>query len=369
MKVLLNATARDLDKVSGDVSYYRDLLASDTSGDWEYQLVSPRVETLRQFPKILERACNYLPASTLRRELFVRARQRAVTFRGDPVRADVILSHIVTPVPDPAGPPVIWSSQGLSPPDYYEKASPVPYRDVVHLYEEASRHVAALLIWTESGARRLRQEANLSAPIVVLPPVLPRTAGKEALPRTEETRLLFVGRDAERKGLPELVAALQTLSKGTVGLRFDIVSAPDAQLESKIQSLGFAKLHRNPSDERVAELMSSADLLAIPTKAETYGYVLVEAMAHGCALLTSDSPPMNELASEGVNGTVVPQGNVEALTEALRRLLDDPEGLRRMGRASRQRYLTEFAPEVAIPRYHSLFEAVARRKPLEEFSK
>ena len=356
MKILLNVTRKELATVSGDVSFYRDLLAADSDGPAEYVLVDDRLTTLRNAPKAIERVTALLPNSPLKRRLFQHARRRPLSFLSRLPASDIVLSHITLPAFE-AGVPVIWSSQGLSPPEYYEATGPVGYQDVIALYEKFSRHAAALMIWTHSGAMRLEREAQLSAPVFVLPPVLAvRPPGRE-LAREASTHVLFVGRQARRKGLSELLTASESLV-GIGSWTIDIVSAPPPDLKVRIDALPNATLHVGPTDAAVSALMARADILALPTHAETYGYVLIEAMAHGCALITTDSPPMNELVTSGVNGSLVAAGDSTALAEGLHQMLTDRRGLSAMKTNSRQRYEQMFAPAAALPRYHRLFESV-----------
>lgn len=380
MKVLLNATPRELARISGDMSFYRDLIAADRGTG--YALVPRAAEAARLPPKLAERIAARLPAGAafgpLRRRLFQWSRRRPIAAvpplgwgqsAGAPA-VDVVLSHITLP---PAradrrqSPPLIWSSQGLSPPAYYEAAGPVGYDDVVALYETCAREAAALLVWTQSGADRLRAEARLETPVVVLPPIAPPRLPSQVPPRTADIHVLFVGRDARRKGLNELVAAFERLGVGLAGgarrVAFDVVGAPPPDLAASLAALAGrgveVRLRSDLDDPAVAALMARADLLALPTKAETFGYVLVEAMAAGCALLTADAPPMNELVRDGETGRVVPPGDIEALAEALRDLLADPSRLEAMGAAARARWRADFAPGVLVPRYRSLYRAVA----------
>jgi glycosyltransferase involved in cell wall biosynthesis len=78
-----------------------------------------------------------------------------------------------------------------------------------------------------------------------------------------------------------------------------------------------------------------ADLLVLPSRREPWGLVVNEAMNAGCAILASDRVgAARDLVREGVNGAIFPAGSVQALAEALRRLLAEPERLAEMGRQS-----------------------------------
>jgi glycosyltransferase involved in cell wall biosynthesis len=84
-----------------------------------------------------------------------------------------------------------------------------------------------------------------------------------------------------------------------------------------------------------------ADVLVLPSRAETYGMVVTEALAHGLPVLTADVGGVAEALGRGSDGTrpglLVPAGDAAALAGALRDWLGDP-GLRdRLRRAARDR--------------------------------
>jgi glycosyltransferase involved in cell wall biosynthesis len=88
------------------------------------------------------------------------------------------------------------------------------------------------------------------------------------------------------------------------------------------------------SDEDLAAVLSSALLAVVPSRAEGFGLPVVEAMAAGVPVVTSDAPALVEVG--GGAARVVPVGDVGALAEALLELLADPggrEGMREAGLA------------------------------------
>ena len=85
-------------------------------------------------------------------------------------------------------------------------------------------------------------------------------------------------------------------------------------------------------------LVSACDLYLGPaTGGESFGIVLVEAMAGGLPVVASDIPGYDEVVRDGVNGLLVPPGNPDALAAAAGRVLDEPALAGRLAAAGRDR--------------------------------
>ncbi len=148
---------------------------------------------------------------------------------------------------------------------------------------------------------------------------LPAEVGKEASP----SEVLYVGRLSEEKGVLELVAA-------TVGMR--LVVAGDGPLRERVPgALGFVPHHE------LSPLYARAAVVACPSRREGFGVACAEAMAHGRPVVASAVGGLLDLVVDGETGLLVPPGDVGRLRAALRRLLEDEELRRRMGRAARRR--------------------------------
>ncbi len=75
----------------------------------------------------------------------------------------------------------------------------------------------------------------------------------------------------------------------------------------------------------LVELYLAADMFVMPSLLETFGMVLIEAMAAGLPMVTTDAPGCRDVVKDGENGLVVPCRESGALAKAILRLLDDPE--------------------------------------------
>jgi glycosyltransferase involved in cell wall biosynthesis len=144
-------------------------------------------------------------------------------------------------------------------------------------------------------------------------------------------RVLFVGGDFARKGGTDLVEALVALD-GRVEL--DVVSsAVDIHVPPALP----IRLHRgvSPNSDQLLELMASADAFALPTRGDTLALAVTEAMASGLPVVATTVGAIPNMIVDGVNGILVPPGDVQAIVRALQTLASDRSLCLRMGAAGR----------------------------------
>lgn len=145
----------------------------------------------------------------------------------------------------------------------------------------------------------------------------------------EQPSLLFVGRLEPRKGLDQLLHAMTRLKTTRPDLRLYVVGdGPDrdrcqqllpARLRSDVVFLG-----RVDADE-LPRFYASCDLFVAPALGgESFGIVLIEAMAAGCPVVASDIPGYASVVTDGVDGRLVPPRDPAALAESIAALLDNP---------------------------------------------
>ena len=95
---------------------------------------------------------------------------------------------------------------------------------------------------------------------------------------------------------------------------------------------------------------------------ESFGVVLLEAMAAGTAVVASDIAGYRDVARDGREAVLVPAGDVAALTNGLRRVLDDPPLAARLVEAGTAR-AAGFSMERLAARYTDLYENLLARTP------
>ena len=106
--------------------------------------------------------------------------------------------------------------------------------------------------------------------------------------------------------------------------------------------------------------LSSSDIFVFPTyyPPEGHPWVLIEAMAFGLPIVTTDQGAIRETVIDGVNGYLVEKRNPKDLAEKIKLLADNRELRKRMSQESRKRYLNEFTEVRMVERMSSTFDKV-----------
>lgn len=138
-------------------------------------------------------------------------------------------------------------------------------------------------------------------------------------------RLIAVGRLVGVKGFDVLLRALSLTSRWTSLMI--VGDGPDrATLERLAGELGIAdRVHflGQRTAEEVQLLMSRADAVVMPSRAEAFGIVALEAWAAGTPLIATATGGPDSFVTDGVNGLLVPPGDSSALAQAIDTLLTD----------------------------------------------
>ena len=166
--------------------------------------------------------------------------------------------------------------------------------------------------------------------------------------------MLTVGRMslAERyKGHDYVIRAMPDLLLRFPGLVYDIVGDGDWRpiLENLAQQHGVAgavRFHGFVSEEELRRLYSDATLFIMPSRAEGFGFVFLEAMVHGLPVVAGNVDASPEVVADGETGYLVDPVSVEAIVDRTTRLLSDDSERRRMGQAAALRVEERFSFEV-----------------------
>lgn len=169
--------------------------------------------------------------------------------------------------------------------------------------------------------------------------------------------LMIAGLD-RRRGVLDYCAAARALRRRAPSSRFLLAVLPDAGAHGVDQ----AELANCPDIEFVGvaedhtELLHEAHVFVYPSSAEGMPYPVLQAMAAGRPILTTDVPGCRDTVDERVNGCLVPPREVEALAEAMESYLRRPDLIPAMARASRAK-VERFASAASVKR--TMLDALA----------
>jgi glycosyltransferase involved in cell wall biosynthesis len=173
-----------------------------------------------------------------------------------------------------------------------------------------------------------------------------------------------VGRLCDVKGQRELIDAVARLPGAHavfVGADLEQGGAYERALRTRAEQLGVAdRVVFAGFRDDAARVVAAADVFALPSWTEGLPLVVLEAMALGRPVVATTVGGTPELVADGETGLLVPPRDVEALTAALKRVLDDDGLRRRLGEAGRRRVAEHFSSEAMTREILAVYDEVTR---------
>lgn len=199
----------------------------------------------------------------------------------------------------------------------------------------------------------------------------PRTPGEDDIAHTRASLgllpgsvvITYVGRIVKDKGIGELVEAFEIVRQQCPEAELLVVGEPDPGNPSRLTAREMALLRRPGvrlagRRDDIAAILLATDVFANPSYREGIPRSTLEAMAMKKPVVTTDSPGCRETVEQGINGIVVPVGDVKELAAALTRLVRD-SGLReQMGGAGRRKVCAEFAIADIVRKVAETYESL-----------
>ncbi len=186
-------------------------------------------------------------------------------------------------------------------------------------------------------------------------------------PTPDAPVLLTVGRVVEKKGFPVLIEACRLLKER--GLRFEChfisgAGVREQEIAALIHELDLADtvlLRAAVTQEKLRQIYQQATVFALPCQIaenndrDGIPNVLVEAMAAGLPVVSTNISGIPELIEHGVSGWLVPPKDAPALADAIATLLAAPELRQRLGQAAREKVCRLFDAEANVRALNALF--------------
>jgi len=192
--------------------------------------------------------------------------------------------------------------------------------------------------------------------VYALPPFIDVNRWRPTREKDEEFKVLFVGRRAYEKGFDVFTAVAREARRLGLKARFLATGGREGDVTDGVESLGFV-----PEDELV-NLYSSAHVVMYPTRADTFGLVILEALASGTPVIASDIPShrlpgLPLLLARGVDGAL------RQLVDLYNMFYNDRERYLELCRRGREAVVRSYSEEVVVPQYVRMFKEVAGLSP------
>lgn len=227
---------------------------------------------------------------------------------------------------------------------------------LIGAYETAlnPRDAKRVIVWSEF-ARKLHLEEGITPPdlLEVLSPGIPKR-----LPYSDASdhplRFLFIGRDFERKNGPLVLQAFRQIRAVHPTVELVLIGQPAD--ERSLTEEGVTHYPFLPRQQLIEQVMPSCDVLLLPSRAEGFGLVLLEAMACNLALIGVNAYAMPEIIQHGSNGFLIRPDSLEDLVQYMGYFATEHEMLQRVRLEGEQIFNQKFAVEVHNCRLRAIYD-------------
>lgn len=271
-------------------------------------------------------------------------------------------------IPDPQIPVVVYTDNTTSITTRHIKRELLPYRGnelndwLVH--ESQLYHRAAhICVRSEAVKNSLIADYNVRpGHISVIGGGLnfsniPAFAHKTSSP--DGPVALFIGQDFYRKGGDIVLKAFEKVS--TVYPTAQLWVVTEEGLPANLPRRNVHQISTNWNRDLIADLYRKADVFVMPSRHETWGDVLLEAMAFELPCIGAQGQAMGEIIEHGRTGFLNEPENVDGLCHYLGRLFEDPKLRQQMGNAGREKVVQEYTWERVVDRLVPIIETVIER--------
>ncbi len=248
-----------------------------------------------------------------------------------------------------------------------------PGAPVVATFHRCGRSVPYGLagVWTRRLVQRIAlrcavsdQAASTARSVVggdflIVPNAVDPTVFPPKAPHDDWVSVAFVGRHERRKGLEVLLEAFARLPRSVAARLLVAGHGPETERLSGLYPASdrLAWLGRLSEHEKL-ELLANADIVCVPSLGgESFGVVLLEAMAAGAAVLASELPSYKAVAEAGKDALFFAPGDAAALTHGLEVLIGDPSLRQTLGESGRHR-ASLYSPSRLAQRYELAYRRV-----------
>lgn len=216
-----------------------------------------------------------------------------------------------------------------------------------------------------SAAREVREAYGPALPVEVVPNgVTPAFLGAKWREPGPDAPVVFFGRLARSKGIDTLIEALASMDQPPPCV---VVGRGDMEerIAREIRTRGLhdrLEMRGWMEPDQLAALLSRAALAVLPSREESFGNAMAEAMTVGTPLVSTTAGSIPEVVRDGETGLLVPPGDPDRLAEAMRSLMEDRERAAALGRTGRRLVRDRFTWSAVAARYEQIYDDLLRRR-------
>jgi glycosyltransferase involved in cell wall biosynthesis len=236
----------------------------------------------------------------------------------------------------------------------------------------AARHADAVIATTRFTAEEFARLNDLNIGRAM---VIPLAVGQSEIPMRlastsgRQVRVLTVGRlvsSDEYKGIDTLINAMSLLKQHTPPVTLDIVGHGDdmerlREISRQCGVCNLVRFHGSVNDEMLEQLYTRCDIFALPSRAEGFGIVFLEAMRHGKPCIGGNHGGIPEVIDHEKNGFLVEHGDVAALSTAISRLAVSGDLRAEWGLNGQRKVASKYLFPTFEANWHRAFESLISR--------
>ncbi|VVB51535.1 Trehalose synthase [uncultured archaeon] len=236
---------------------------------------------------------------------------------------------------------------------FYEQSGPIRKKIIRFTLDKADR----IIVLTDY-TKRMMSNITSNTKIVSVPnPYIPETSFKGKGRR--KNTILFLGNVGENKGVYDLLSAVKKLKIKYPQIKLVVCGKGEIKKATEFaDKLGIGNLVEFPgwvSGEEKNRLLRESTIYALPSYYEGLGMGILEAMSAGTPVVASNAGGIPDVVEDGVEGLLVAPGDVDALAEALDKVLSDGKLREKMGAAGQKKIASQFMPEQVLPMLSELY--------------
>ncbi|WP_031427123.1 glycosyltransferase family 4 protein [Flavimarina sp. Hel_I_48] len=233
------------------------------------------------------------------------------------------------------------------------------------------QHAMALIIGCESFAKEVSENHNIPLQRFTIIPGATNTKQfqpSQALGNIQNpARLLYHGRVDQRKGVLDFIEAGKLLLDEKINIKL-IISGIGPDLEAAKNRVKTLKIDAVTeflgmvSYKNAHEVYHQGDIFVSPTYAEGFSNTILEAMASGLPIVSTDTVGVKDCVSHGINGMLTQPGAIPALAKVLKELISDEELRRKLAENAKKEVETKYSWPVVAEQLETVYKKISEEK-------